>query len=168
MPYAYASRDDITRYHDIRVLVQLTVDDDTVDFNNNANLDESVLMSFENSSAKTIDNHLRNVYTSLPLTGDDLTQEVVQMCADLTWCNLWRRRGEEPEQVSELRKEIMDRLKAMSKIDSDEIRGTRDPSTRPSRSRIGKARTVFDGSGYFDGLSFPGRRTMKGDSENAP
>lgn len=166
MSYTYADKADILRYHDKRVVTQLTIDDDTIDYEDESNIDEGVLQDMENAAARTVDNHLRNVYPSVPLTGSDVTEEIVQITAALTWSNLWRRRGEEPQQVTELRNEVMDRLRDMTEIGAKEVRGDRKSSMRGVRSKTGKARTMFDDAGYFDGLPSRGSRRLSGDREN--
>jgi hypothetical protein len=166
MAYIYADLAAIRKYHDSRVLAQLTVDDDDIDPDDPGVIDEDVLEAFENDAAHTIDNHLREVYGDLPLTGESLTTEIIKIAANLTWCGLWERRGEEPEQVTHMRERCLDRLKAMSEADAKEVRGARQTRTMPGRSTRGKARTIFDSSGYFDGLRFPGKRDLIGDDEN--
>lgn len=173
MAYVYATLAEIKRRVDRRLLVQLTNDDDTVDptaygstDSDPGSINEAVLADAENEAANTINNHLRNVY-SLPLAGDTLTPEIVMTAAKLTLCNLWERRGNEPEAIRDLRQRLLARLKAMGKPVADEVRGARTTAAGPVRSATGKPRTIFSGAGYFDGLGIDGRRDLAGDTENA-
>jgi phage gp36-like protein len=166
MAYIYAAKADIFTYHDSRLITQLTHDNDEVDVTNPENVDETLLQAVENAASTMIDNYLRYVYTDLPLTGGNLTQEIKQMAANLTWCLLWERRGEEPEQVTQLRERIMKRLDEMSDPDAKEVRGPRSTEAYATRSSLGRAQTVFDDSGYFDHInSIRGRRRLAGDLE---
>jgi len=122
------------------------------------------LTTAENDAAQTVDNFLRYVY-EVPLVGADLTPEIKGITAALTWCLLWERRGEESEQVTALRKRMFERLEAMGKQDAVEVRGKRSSQSMAIRSVKGKVRTIFDQSGYFDGLRFPGVRTLPADNE---
>lgn len=167
MPYVYATKELITQYHDARLIVQLTNDDDAVDPTLIENLNEDILTVIENSAAQTVDNFLRYVYDNLPLTGDDLTSEIEEITAHLTWCLLWERRGEEPEQVGLLRERMLKRLEDMADPAAREVRGERSTAAYPTRSTKGKAQTLFDQAGYFDGLRIAGRRPLPGDTENA-
>ena len=163
--YIYATLADIKKHCDKRVLVQLTNDDDQVDPTNEGNIDEGVLSFQENEAATTIDHDLRHVYDALPLTSP--TPEIVSIAARLTWCNLWERRGDEPTQVTDLRRRLISRLKDMGKPDAEEVReDPRSQDMMPIRCTKGKARTMFDESGYFEGLPFPGRRVLPADREN--
>jgi phage gp36-like protein len=162
MPYVYADRADILRKFDARVIVQLTNDDEQVDPNDLNSIDETVLMSHENSAAQTVDNFLRYVY-EVPLSGATLTPEIKSITAALTWCSLWERRGEESEQVTNLRKRTFERLEAMGKQDAAEVRGPRSQSSLAIRSKKGKAATLFDRCGYFDGLGITGTRQLPSD-----
>lgn len=165
MAFVYADKATILLYHDKRIITQLTNDDDTVDYDDEANIVDGVLEAMENEAAQTIDNHLRYRY-DVPLTGSDITKEIVRIDAALTWCNLWERKGEEPDQVTALRERMLGRLEEMGKLDSQEVRGERLTTVMAARSKTGKVRTIFDESGYFDGLVFRGTRQLAGDEEN--
>jgi phage gp36-like protein len=163
--YIYANKASLMLLHDARTLVQLTNDNDAIDCTDSANINESALASAENEAAQTINNFLRNIYL-VPLTGADLTAEIITICGHLTWCGLWERRGEEPEQVTKLRDRNLKRLADMGKPEAEEVRGVRETATMPVRSTRGKAKTVFQNSGYFDGV--PGindRRRLPADTE---
>jgi phage gp36-like protein len=163
MPFVYADKSTILQYCDLRVVVQLTNDDETVDQNDVGNVNEPILMAMENDAAATVDNFLRNVYV-VPLVGEFLTPEIKSIVAKLTWCNLWERRGDESEQVTELRKRLYDRLKAMQEREAAESRPGRTNASMGVRSTKGKVATMFDHSGYFDGLKFKGTRNLPADS----
>ena len=167
--YIYADLGVLKKHNDVRVLIQLTNDSDTVDPNNPAAIDESILQAAEAEAATTIDNNLRNVYDPLPLTtlAGTLTPEIQLIAAKLTWCNLWERRGDEPEQVTLLRQRLLKRLKEMGSPRPDENRNQpKSEKMMPIRATAGKARTLFDDSGYFDGLRSQGRRQLQGDIDN--
>jgi hypothetical protein len=166
MAFTYADKAAILTYHDARLIAQLTNDNDEVDPTNPDNINEDLLELVENAASTMIDNYLRYVYDSLPLTGAALTQEIKQIAANLTWCLLWERRGEEPEQVTSLRERIVTRLDAMSDPDAKEVRGERSKAAYATRSATGKAQTIFDESGYFDHIiALRGTRRMAGDTE---
>jgi hypothetical protein len=167
MPYTYLDKAYITAKHDVRVIVQLTNDDSRVDSEDPRNVNETVLQIAENDAAQTVDNHLRDLYDLPLLPGTTLTSEIKGIVAALTWCNLWERRGEEGPQVTALRKRMLERLDAMAKPGATETRGAKNVLAAPVRSTRGKERTMFDDSGYFDGLKFRGRRTLAGDSETS-
>lgn len=168
MAYIYADLATIKQFHDYRVLVQLTNDDDDIDEEDAGLIDETVLQAHENSASRTMDNHFRNVYDNLPLTGGNLTAEVKEMAAHLTWCSLWGRRGDEPQQVTDLRKSVLERLKAMTKPDAEEVRGPRATNALAGRNSKGRARTMFErGTGYFDGLGIAGTRDLPQDVEGS-
>jgi phage gp36-like protein len=164
MPYVYADKTEILRRCDARIVVQLTNDDEQVDPNDLSSIDETVLMTAENDAAQTVDNFLRYVY-EVPLSGATLTPEIKGITASLTWCMLWERRGEESEQVKALRERTFKRLEAMSKQDAAEVRGARSTASMAIRIKKGKAITLFDRSGYFDGLRIAGTRQLPGDRE---
>lgn len=167
MPYTYATLANIKLHNDKRLLVQLTNDDDTIDPTDENLIDEDVLMAAENESAATIDNYLRNVYDDLPLTGDNLTAEIVLISAKLTVCNLWRRRGDEPQQVTDLRREKLARLKQMgSPVPDENLEKPKSEKMMPARLARGKTYTLYDHSGYFDGLNSQGRTTLPADTED--
>lgn len=130
MSYIYANLADVKLYCDTRTLVQLTVNDDTVDLTDASNIDEDVLMAAENDAAATINNYIRHVYNT-PLTGTALTQEIIAICAKLTWCILWERRDYEPPNVTALRDRLYDRLKRMQ-AGLDEVRDGRVVAKRKS------------------------------------
>lgn len=165
MPYTYVDKAYITSKHDARVVVQLTNDDSRVDPEDPANVNEAVLMAAENDAAQTIDNYLRDLYAIPLVAGTTLTAEIKSMCAAMTWCNLWERRGEESQQVTDLRKRMYARLEAMAKPGALETRGNKTTQATPVRSTKGRERTIFDACGYFDGLPFRGTRTIIGDGE---
>jgi hypothetical protein len=167
MAYIYSNLATLKLHNDSRVLVQLTNDDDTVDPDNVANINEPVLEAAENEAATMIDNHLRHVYDELPLSGSKLTPEIKLIASKLTWCNLWERRGDEPEQVSTLRKRLILRLQDMGHAASEENRDqVRSQDMMPARLQTGKTRTIYDDAGYFDGLRSRGRRIAQMDREN--
>ncbi len=166
MAYTYLDKAYILAKHDARVIVQLTNDDSRVDPDDPSNINESVLQIAENDAAQTVDNHLRDLYALPLVAGTTLTPEIKGIVAGMTWCNLWERRGEEAQQVTALRKRLFERLQAIAKPAALETLGPKTPQQMPVRSTKGKERTMFDDSGYFDGLRFRGRRTIKGDAEN--
>ncbi len=164
MAFIYVDKPEILKRCDARLVAQLSNDDDRIDYNDPASIDGNVLEAMENDAALTVDNFLRGIYV-LPLSGDALTAEIKGIVAQLTFCNLWARRGEEPEAVSQLRERLFKRLEAMGKQDSPENRAGRDPSYKPVRSTGGRVSTLFDHCGYFDGLPFMGVRTLPKDTE---
>lgn len=165
MAYVYADKAEILKRFDARVIVQLTNDDEQVDSNDLNSINEEVLQTAENDAAQTVDNFLRYVY-EVPLVGAFLTAEIKGITAALTWCLLWERRGEESEQVTALRKRMFERLEAMGKQDAVEVRGARSSQSMAIRSKKGKAATMFDMCGYFDGLRIAGTRALPSDTEN--
>jgi phage gp36-like protein len=164
--YIYAQLADIRKHTDKRLLVQLTNDDDLVDPTDTNQIDETILAIAENEGAATINNYLRNVYDDLPLTGSNLTPDIVLIAAKLALCNLWRRRGDEPQQVTDMRRELMARLKQMGSPAPDEnLNKAKSPNMMPVRLVRGKTRTIYDDSGMFDGLPSQGRTTLPADTE---
>lgn len=166
MAYTYLDKAYILAKHDARVVVQLTNDDSHVDSEDLANINDAVLQIAENDAAQTVDNHLRDLYALPLVAGSTLTPEIKGIVAALTWCALWERRGEESQQVTALRKRMFERLEAIAKPGALETRGPKTSQQMPVRSTRGKERTMFDDSGYFDGLRFRGTRTLAGDSSS--
>lgn len=175
MAYLYATLANLKLHVDVRLLTQLTNDVDTVDPSDSSQIDESVLQAMENEAAYTVDNFLRHVY-ALPLSPTansagivTLTPEIIRMVAKLTLANLWERRGNIPESVKEMKGRVYGRLKRLGKPAAEEVRGQRETTTgaQPIRSSKGKAATMFQRSGYFDGISTDSRgsRPLAADEE---
>lgn len=160
MAFTYLTLAYIKLRCDARVLVQLTNDDSRVDSEDPSNIQIPQLESAENDAAQTVNNFMRDLY-DLPLVeGSTLTPEIKGMVASLTWCNLWERRGDEPEQVTKLRDRVLKRLDEMAKPGARETRGDKSPNSSFVRSTRGPVATMFENSGYFDGLPFRGRRPL--------
>lgn len=132
MAYRICSLDELKLYIDVRYLIQLTQDsiyaplnvEDAGTSDPDSLIDQDVLEAFENSAAKTIENHLRNVYEILADAGTDgenAKEEIRWMCGRLTHVYLWRRRGTVPEWLQAEYVEIIDRLKAMTQPDPSEV-----------------------------------------------
>ena len=153
MPYTYANLETIKLYTDFRKLVQLTNDDETVDYTDAANINENILMACENEAAQTIDNYFRNVY-EVPLTGEDITPEVKRICANLTYIGLMYRRGDVAEEYIVREERLRDRLKKMAASDAEQQRKNRLEDSLPalltSSGQVKK--TGFQNSGMLDVL----------------
>lgn len=156
MAYDIATLADIRNYVKVGTLVQLTVDDISVDAYTAANIDETVLQACENSAAMTVRNFLRNVYA---LTAP-YTAEIVEIVARLTVCVLYQRVPDEPQNISDQRKELFERLRGLSKANAEEVREPeRDTSVYARRStRVDRGASMFEASGYFDGLALEQKR----------
>lgn len=118
---SYVTVNDLKLYFDKRILVKITNDDPTVNCNDDGNIVQSVVEAYIADSEHIISNYFRYTYTDTDVN-DTPTEEIKTICAQLTYCNLWRRRGSEPTQVTDLRKECYDRLHRMSIPSTDQVR----------------------------------------------
>lgn len=160
MAFTYLTLAYIKQRCDARVLVSLTNDDSHVDQEDPNNINSGILEAMENDAAHTVENFLRDLYAIPLVDGSTLTPELKGILAALTWCNLWERRGDEPEQVTKLRERTLKRLEAIATPGAKETMGPKTEQVMPIRSTRGAPATVFEESGYFDGLPYRGRRPM--------
>jgi len=118
---SYIDSTDLISYFDKRLLCKLSNDDPTVDPNNTANINSTIVDLYIEDAAYIIANKLRNIYTDIE-PNDTPTSEIKMICAQLAYCGLWERRGTEPMQVTELRKRVYERLHKMAIPSTDERR----------------------------------------------
>ena len=118
MAYRYIDLDFLAQVMDKRNIVQLSVDDDTVDIEDFDNVDDDVVEACENNAAYIVDNYLRRIF-AIPLAGSNLTPEIKFIVADLTRVSLWRRRDYLTTVADQLHAEAIERLKRISQRDHE-------------------------------------------------
>lgn len=117
----YLTVAEMALYFDKRILVKLSNDDPTLDPNNSANINSTVLELYIEDATNIVANFLRGIYTDVELNSSPTT-EIQTIAAQLAWCGLWERRGQEPQQITDLRKRCYDRLHKMATPTSDQKR----------------------------------------------
>ena len=117
----YLTTAEMQIYFDKRILVKLTNDDPTLDPNNASNINNTVLEMYIEDATNIVADYLRDIYTDVELNSSPTT-EIQTIAAQLAWCGLWERRGQEPQQVTDLRTRCYTRLHKLAVPTSDQKR----------------------------------------------